>query len=248
MKKTFLILITSVIFGGFFASCSANRGFVSSLTRADIRQVQQFEPLNYVGIIEKGNKITYSDSLTTVAQGLFETALSKDRTLPVTGTIIIEDSLINNKVQYEIYMLMNYVENNIRVKDIPIPPVIDSVLEARNERFGLLAYNWGFTRTGSNYAGQIGKGVLIGVLTLGTVYTVPYKDMVRNGGFKGELLEHHGEDELCRCPRHRQSSSPKTGCCGLWHSQSGPTALFRSASHRGAHPGHRPSSDRGQPW
>ena len=181
MKKTFLILITSVIFGGFFASCSANRGFVSSLTRADIRQVQQFEPLNYVGIIEKGNKITYSDSLTTVAQGLFETALSKDRTLPVTGTIIIEDSLINNKVQYEIYMLMNYVENNVRVKDIPIPPVIDSILEARNERFGLLAYNWGFTRTGSNYAGQIGKGVLIGVLTLGTVYTVPYKDMVRNG-------------------------------------------------------------------
>ena len=76
---------------------------------------------------------------------------------------------------------MNYVENNIRVKDIPIPPVIDSILEARNERFGLLAYNWGFTRTGSNYAGQIGKGVLIGVLTLGTVYTVPYKDMVRNG-------------------------------------------------------------------
>ena len=181
MKKTFLIIIASVIFGGFFASCSANRGFVSSLTRADIRQVQQFEPLNYVGIIEKGNKITYSDSLTTVAQGLFETALSKDRTLPVTGTIIIEDSLINNKVQYEIYMLMNYVENNIRVKDIPIPPVIDSILEARNERFGLLAYNWGFTRTGSNYAGQIAKGIAIGILTMGSFYTVPYKDMTRNG-------------------------------------------------------------------
>jgi len=181
MKKTFLILITSVIFGGFFASCSANRGFVSSLTHNDIRQVQQFEPLNYVGIIEKGNKITYSDSLTTVAQGLFETALSKDRTLPVTGNIIVEDSIINNRVQYEIYMLMNYVENNVRVKEIPIPPVIDSILEARNERFGLLAYNWGFTRTGGNYAGQIGKGVLVGVLTLGTVYTVPYKDMVRNG-------------------------------------------------------------------
>ncbi|MBR3492494.1 MAG: hypothetical protein IKH44_09385 [Bacteroidales bacterium] len=181
MKKTFVIIITVILYGGFFVSCSANRGFVSSLTCADIRQVQQFEPLNYVGIIEKGNKITYSDSLTTVAQGLFETALSKDRTLPVTRTIIIEDSIINNRVQYEIYMLMNYVENNVRMKDIPIPPVIDSILEARDERFGLLAYNWGFTRTGGNYAGQIGKGVLIGVLTMGTVYTVPYKDMSRCG-------------------------------------------------------------------
>ena len=180
MKKS-LYFFALAFFGIFSASSTANRGFVSSLTRADIRQVQQFEPLNYVGIIEKGNNITYNDSLTEVAKTLFEAALSRSKTIPVKGNIVIEDSLVNNRVQNEIYMLMNYVENNVRVKEIPIPPVIDSILEARGERFGLLAYNWGFTRTGGNYAGQIGKGVLIGVLTLGTVYTVPYKDMVRNG-------------------------------------------------------------------
>ena len=181
MKKTLLIIVASFLFGGFFASCTANRGFVSSLTRADIRLVQQFEPLNYVGIIEKGNNITHSDSLTEVAKTLFEKELSRNKTLPVKGHIVIEDSLVNNKVQYEIYMLMNYLENNFKAKDIPIPPVIDSILEAQNERFGLLAYNWGFTRTGGNYAGQIGKGVLIGVLTMGTMYTVPYKDMSKCG-------------------------------------------------------------------
>ena len=180
MKKS-LFFFALAFFGIFSASCTANRGFVSSLTRADIRQVQQFEPLNYVGIIEKGNNITYNDSLTEVAKTLFEKELSRSKTIPVKGNIVIEDSLVNNRVQNEIYMLMNYVENNVRVKEIPIPPVIDSILEARGERFGLLAYNWGFTRTGGNYAGQIGKGVLIGVLTMGTVYTVPYKDMVRNG-------------------------------------------------------------------
>ena len=147
MKRSFLIIITAILFGGLFASCTANRGFVSSLSRSDIRQVQQFEPLNYVGIIQKGNKITYSDSLTEVAKTLFEKELSCDKTLPVKGFVVIEDSLVNNKVQNEIYMLMNYVEGNVRVKDIPIPPTIDSILEARNERFGLLAYNWGFTRT-----------------------------------------------------------------------------------------------------
>ena len=181
MKKTLLIIVASFLFGGFFASCTANRGFVSSLTRADIRLVQQFEPLNYVGIIEKGNNITHSDSLTEVAKTLFEKELSRNKTLPVKGHIVIEDSLVNNKVQYEIYMLMNYLESNVKAKDIPIPPLIDSILEARNERFGLLAYNWGFTRTGGNYAGQIGKGVLIGVLTMGTMYTVPYKDMSKCG-------------------------------------------------------------------
>ena len=169
MKKTLLIIVASFLFVGFFASCTANRGFVSSLTHADIRQVQQFEPLNYVGIIEKGNNITYSDSLTEVAKTLFEKELSRSKTLPVKGHIVIEDTVVNNKVQYEIYMLMNYLENNVKAKDIPIPPVIDSILEARNERFGLLAYNWGFTRTGGNYAGETGQGVLIGVLAMGTM-------------------------------------------------------------------------------
>jgi hypothetical protein len=181
MKKTSLFIIVTILLGGVFASCSANRGFVSSLTPADISHVQQFESLNYVGIIEKGNNVTYSDTLTEDAKVLFEKELSRSNTLPVKGNIAIEDSLVNNRVQYEIYMLMNYIDNNFKVKDIPIPPVIDSILEANNERFGLLAYNWGFTRTGSNYAKQIGKGVLIGVLTLGTVYTVPYKDISKCG-------------------------------------------------------------------
>lgn len=180
MKKA-SIMAFSIMLVGLFASCTANRGFVSSLTRADIRQVQQFEPLNYVGIIEKGNNITYNDSLTDVANALFEKELSRSKAIPVKGNIVIEDSLVNQRVQNEIYMLMNYVENNVRTRDLSIPPTIDSILEARDERFGLLAYNWGFTRTGGNYAGQIGKGVLIGVLTLGTMYTVPYKDMSRCG-------------------------------------------------------------------
>ena len=180
MKKA-SILAFSIMLVGLFASCTANRGFVSSLTRADLRQVQQFEPLNYVGIIEKGNNISYNDSLTDVAKALFEKELSRSKTIPVKGNVVIEDSLVNKRVQNEIYLLMNYVENNVRTKDLSIPPTIDSILEARNERFGLLAYNWGFTRTGGNYAGQIGKGVLIGVLTMGTMYTVPYKDMSRCG-------------------------------------------------------------------
>ena len=180
MKKA-SIMAFSIMLVGLFASCTANRGFVSSLTRADIRQVQQFEPLNYVGIIEKGNNITYNDSLTDVANAFFEKELSRSKAIPVKGNIVIEDSLVNQRVQNEIYMLMNYVENNVRTRDLSIPPTIDSILEARDERFGLLAYNWGFTRTGGNYAGQIGKGVLIGVLTLGTMYTVPYKDMSRCG-------------------------------------------------------------------
>ena len=72
-------------------------------------------------------------------------------------------------------MMMSYIDGRVRVKDIPIPPTIDSILEARNERFGLLAYSRGFVRTDDNYDKEVGKGVAVGLLTLGTYYSLPYK-------------------------------------------------------------------------
>ena len=71
---------------------------------------------------------------------------------------------------------MSYVENNYRFDKVVIPPTIDSVLEARNERFGLLAYNWGITKTSGNYD----NGAQIVIQTLGTIYTVPCLDMTRS--------------------------------------------------------------------
>lgn len=177
----FARIITVLFFVGFFVSCTANRGFVSSVKRAEIQQVQQFEPFVIVGIVEKGDKISYNDSLTGIAQGLFETALSEDKTLPVTGKIVVEDSIVNNRIQYEIYMMMRYIDGRVRVKDIPIPPTIDSILEARNKRFGSLAYSRGFVRTDDNYDREVGKGVAVGLLTLGTYYSLPYKCMTQGG-------------------------------------------------------------------
>ncbi len=180
MKKA-IIIIALAVSALFLASCSSNRGFVSSITRNDISRMQQFEMLSQVGVIEKSNDVVYNDSLGEVAKTLFTNALVRNKTLPVKDIITFEDSLVSRRVQYEILLLMKYVEGNVRVKDIPIPPTIDSILEARGERFGLLVYNWGFTRSGGNYAGQIAKGVAVGILTLGSYYTVPYKDMTRSG-------------------------------------------------------------------
>ena len=170
------IIITALFFVGFFVSCTANRGFVSSVKRAEIQQVQQFEPFVIVGIVEKGDKISYNYSLSVIAQGLFE-----DKTLPVTGKVVVEDSIVNNKIQYEIYMMMRYIDGRVRVKDIPIPPTIDSILEARNKRFGSLAYSRGFVRTDDNYDREVGKGVAVGLLTLGTYFSLPYKCVTQGG-------------------------------------------------------------------
>ncbi len=183
MKKiscVFTIAIGLALLAGFFSSC-ATQGFISNVTRTDIQQLSQFEILSNVGLIEESNKIVYDDSLTQVAQTLFETELAKEKTLPVSQTIVIEDSTICNQVRYEIFTLMNCLEMNIRPKNLPIPPTIDSILCARNERFGMLVYDWGYVRSSGNYAKQAAKSIAIGILTLGMMIPIYYKEMTRTG-------------------------------------------------------------------
>jgi len=180
MKNSFLI-IALFFMGGFFASCTVSRGFVSTVKRAEIQQVLQFEPLTFVGIIEKEDKITYNDSLSIISQELFETALSNDKTIPVTGKIVIEDSIVSNRVQYEIFMMMRYINGRVNVEDIPIPPTIDSILESQNERFGLLAYSRGFIRTDDNYDKEVEKSAALALLTLGTYYRMTYQYVTHGG-------------------------------------------------------------------
>ena len=180
MKNSFFF-IALLVLGCFFASCTSSRGFVSTVKRAEIQQVQQFEPLTLVGIIEKDDKITYNDSLTIISQELFETALSNNKTIPVTGRIVVEDSIVSNRVQYEIFLMMKYINGRVRIEEIPIPPTIDSILESRNERFGLLAYSRGFVRTDDNYDKEVEKGAAIALLTLGTYYRMPYQYVTHGG-------------------------------------------------------------------
>ncbi len=145
MKKTLLIIIGSILFVGFFASCSANRGFVSNVTRDDIQQMAQFEMYAHFGRVENGISIIDNDSVTNVAKSLFATELANDKTLPVTEIIVISDSIVYDKVQDEIHWLRIFIDNNVPVKEIEIPPTIDSILCSRNERFGLLVHNAGFS-------------------------------------------------------------------------------------------------------
>ena len=144
MKKAFLFAIASILFCGFIASCSANRGFVSNVTRDDIKQLAQFEMYAHFGRVDNGISIIDNDSVTNTAKSLFETELAHDKTLPVTETISISDNLVRNKVQDEIRWMRIYIDNNVPVKDLTIPPTIDSILCSRNVRFGLLIHNGGF--------------------------------------------------------------------------------------------------------
>lgn len=95
--------------------------------------------------------------------------------LPITGDIQISDTVISNKIRMEINFLLNSVLRNKSIFSIQITPVLDSVMDLKGKRFGLILVTNGFTRTNSNYTNQSMKGAGMAILTLGMYYQTPIK-------------------------------------------------------------------------
>lgn len=173
MKKlcylSFVLLITVL------SSCSADKFFANGISGNDLTHLQLFEPVSAIGIYDKGNKWQPNDSLSEIAKELIIGELKYEPKLDIAETIIFDDSILNDRLQKEIEYMMFWAGNK-DFRNIKLTPTIDSILDAENERFGLLALSTGFTRTTENYAAQIAKGIGIGILTLGTAVPVPYKE------------------------------------------------------------------------
>lgn len=173
MKKPhfpFLLLIIAML-----SSCSSSRNFTNGLTGNDLNNLQMFEPLCSIGIYDKGNQLTRSDSLSEISKELLTKRMLSDPRLDIADTLFFEDSLLNERIQSEIEYMMFYATSR-GFKDLKITYSIDSILDARGQRFGLLAYTKGFTRTKGNYAGAIAKGVGLTILSLGSAIVAPYKE------------------------------------------------------------------------
>jgi hypothetical protein len=137
----------------------------SKIKPTEVTDLQLFEPTAYISLIEASNTSNYNDSLTNDSKKLLLKVVenSKEK-IPITGQIIVTDSLLNQKLKAEFDYLFT-----------TITPIIDSLLEVNNKRFGILTLTNGFTRSRSNYSKQVAKGVAVGLLTLGMYVRSPIK-------------------------------------------------------------------------
>jgi hypothetical protein len=141
---------------------------------SEISNIQRFEPISYIQLIEKGNKQTYSDSLSEVSKKLMTEVLNSNKgSVPITNDITITDIFLKDMLEKEIDNLF-YLSGLQKDKPTPqLTPVIDSLLEANGKRFGLITMSTGFTRAKYNYGLQVAKGLLIGILTMGMYIETP---------------------------------------------------------------------------
>ena len=174
MKK--ILFLTLAI---LFQSCVTNKYLSSSTPIDEILDIGYFEPLAIIELIKKDNKSEASDSLSIDSKQKIDSLLSSNRKKYKIKERITLNKKIQGKVENEISYLIQSAMRKKNLKGIKLTPIIDSILESRNQRFGLGVLAVGFGRSKGNYVGQVAKSVVVGVLTLGLFIPVPIKSNLR---------------------------------------------------------------------
>jgi|TARA_B110000902_G_C14082287_1_gene503640 hypothetical protein len=173
MKEKFIGVI---ILGIIFQSCVTNKYLSSATPTNEVTNIEYFEPYSYIQLIKKGNKSELNDSLSLESKRIIDSVIYSNKNLyKIKNKIIIENSSINEKVENEFSFLIQSAMQKRKLEGIKLTPVIDSILESRNQRFAIGIVATGFGRRKGNYGGQVAKGVVVGVLTLGLFSPIPIK-------------------------------------------------------------------------
>jgi hypothetical protein len=170
--KLLLILSAALL----LTSCSTNKNLNSSASSNEITNMGYFEPLSYIQYIEKGNKATLSDSLSSVSRSKLDSILFVNKpTFRLSNKIVIDNDTVKARVENEVGYLARLLAQRKKSANVPLTKTIDSIMESNQQRFALMTVTTGFGRRKGNYRGQVAKGAAIGLLTLGMAIPTPIK-------------------------------------------------------------------------
>jgi hypothetical protein len=162
MKK--IIILWVVIFS---ASCSSPKFFTSGVNPSEIQEMIPIEPFSFITLIERGNRGNYNDSISKYSEMVIDEALESFRDdLRLSSDVIYTiDDQERRELEKEIDFLITSAERNKKKYSIEITPLVESLLDEYDQRFGLIILQDGFTRVKGNYGRQVAKAVGLGIMT-----------------------------------------------------------------------------------
>lgn len=178
MRKL-IILLATVIGAVSLSSCGTAGYFASGYNVDAIKDVILFEPVSKIETIGKG-EITVTNDTASVASKdlLLQTVKEYDSGININSVYEPEgdEEIVRKGVESLYSQLLHSQGGTFKTASFVVPQSLDEIIERTGNRYGMAVYSYGFSRTGGNYAAQIAKGLGLAILTLGSVYTVPYKD------------------------------------------------------------------------
>ena len=180
MRKL-IILLTTAIGAISLSSCGTTGYLASGYNDVDaIKDVVLFKPVSKIETIGKGDITVTNDTACVASQDLLlQTVKECESGLNILSVYMPsgeEEAEIVRKGVESLYSQLLHSQGSFSTASFVVPESLDEIIKRTGNRYGMAVYSYGFSRTGGNYAAQIAKGIGLAILTLGSVYTVPYKD------------------------------------------------------------------------
>ncbi len=160
-----------------FSSCSTTHFYTGFTPNDAMDGMMLLGPCSVQYYIDQQNKEAYDDSLSLASEALIN-SLVEDIGLPISRRVQLTSEQTEETIAF-----MNFImaqKQELR-GDYLTPALLDDLLEAKGERYGLLIYANGMTRDNKGYAKDVANGIIMGlataVMTMGTmsVYGNPVK-------------------------------------------------------------------------
>lgn len=158
---------------------------------ADITEMVFLSPVGVISTIAQGNRAAYDPNASADASEALRQALYRhDEKLHLKSQLAVKDTAMQRVIANLTLRAVIELETH-RKRPFPMPaPWLDTLLTAQKQRYCLFSYVWGYTRTASNYRGQVAKALGIGLLSMGMVVPVADRASTRVGVFIYDAAQH----------------------------------------------------------
>lgn len=149
MKRIVNLLVLSVV-AILMASCSTS--YVSKVKPTEVRDVQFFEPVSSIELLESLNTPVLNDSINLRSNQIINDILrERTKQFPISGEILFNDNQKYQMFKREMLNLVTAISQDRGIENKIIPEVIEGMLNASGKRFGMVVVHTGFIRTLENY-------------------------------------------------------------------------------------------------
>lgn len=176
MKRTVFALLMVAL---AVSSCATARYYGGFTPASAGRDIALLGPVSSVFYLDENSVESFSDSLSMESEELIAGMLSQINA-PVSGRIELDDL-----GKEEVAAFMDYLKGYDRklIGNLPIPEILDNLLEAEGRRYGLVVFSQGMTRDRKGYVKEAVKGAVIGIATailsmgMVSVYGAPVRNI-----------------------------------------------------------------------
>ena len=158
---------------------------------AQIDAMVLLPPLGVVSLIGQGNRAAFDANASADASELMRQAIFRhDEKLHLQGQLLLKDSVAQRTIALRTAQAFGLLAGRRKVAMAQPQPWLDSLLTARRQRYGLVSYVAGFTRTPANRRALIARDLGIGLLSLGAVVPITPSAATKIGVFVYDAQTH----------------------------------------------------------